>query len=278
MDVITMGIAPPPTGSLADLVVYAVAGGCFVGGLALVFAGRTLDRAILCVVGVAIGMSVGGPVADVAGWHPTPVRLVLGAVLGVAGLALARIVWAVLAGAGVALAAELAMLPQLAPEQMPPPAETPETMAAWAAQVCNFLYDAARALSEQLGPLTWIVVVAAAAAAVAVVLVFARIGRIVMSSALGALGVVVGPMVALGRLRPSVTDGAWTNATWWLIPVGAIALGGIAFQCRSAVKEQRAREEAEDEDDEEDQDEPREKKRPRARSGRKSNRKAKAGS
>jgi len=254
MDVITLGITPPPIDALADPIAYALAGACLVVGAALLVWGRVLDRSILCVAGVMIGLLTGPALAERFGWPPTPVRLVLAAAIGLAAMALARLVWPLLGGAMAALAAECVLICRLPAGTLVAFEQTAEGLGGWSQAAWQFLSGGLSALWAWNVAAVLAVIGLSVGIPVAVGIVRPRLARIVMTSVIGAGAIACGPLLAVAQLRPGAVDWVWSNWRWALGLWGLLAVVGVAVQYRAAIKADRARKEQQEQQEQEEED------------------------
>jgi len=251
------GISPPPMLSLAPMLAYGLAVAFVAGGVALIVWGRHLHRAALVSVGIAAGLGLGWMLSDRFPVDLTTGRLISAAALGLAGLALARVVWAALAGAVFATVAGVAILQtsmhNISAEQMPVFQEGALTLGQWALSVARFFTEALSVLWSWNPALIAATVGLAAIVPLAAVLVRGRLGRILMTSVIGAAAATAGPVLAAVQVRPVVWQWTWQ---YWQCPaalVGLLAAAGVTIQYRAAIRADRieAESQAELEDDDE---------------------------
>ncbi len=242
-------IPPPPPSSLSDAWAYGLVGGCLIVGGAMVLWGRQLHRAILCLVGVAVGLALAGPLAQRMGWNLMIVRLAAMVCLVLAGLILARLIWALLlAGliSGLACWGLLARVwGQITPENQPTFHAAENTFACWIAGLGPFCHGVLMALWRWNMPWTIGLLLPSMFLPLALGLLWPRLTRIVMTALLGAAGVVTAVAMAMGQWRPELWESLWR---WWMLPVGLIlagAVAGIVIQYRKALAADAAQRKAE---------------------------------
>jgi len=240
----------PPAPSLSSAAAGGVAAAAIVAAIGLGLWGRLIHRGVLVAVGVAAGLAVGPAVADRLG---TPVRLTQGVAAGtlaVAGLALARLVWA---GALAALAGGIPLGVLLRDWLW----EGSEAAAAAQAAVRDAAdlgawawawLEAAWALfklcwSEDQGALLLIGVPAAVVLLIA--LIRSRLAAILMTSLLAGVLLAGGGVLAGFAVRRGVWASAWSHLPILAVGAGAVALLALAVQYRGAVRSDRRRREAE---------------------------------
>jgi len=250
------GISPPPLPVMTDAAALAVCGVCLVIGAIMVLWGRLLGRSVLCAAGIASGLALAYGLTDRVAINPFVVRMALAAGLGLACLLLARLLWAVLAGAMLATVVEaigLFRAVHLIGEDLRPTFQPgDETLLGWTVAVGRFLSDGLVGLWQVNAYLLLGGIGLAGCVSFLVVLIRGRLGSVLMTSMVGAAACVIGPMIALGQLR----DGCW-NVAWmyWYIPLALMASGasvGIVLQLRSAARQDAAEREQEQADEEEE--------------------------
>jgi hypothetical protein len=240
----------PPAPSLSSAAAGGIAAGAIVAAVALGLWGRLIHRGALVALGVAAGLAVGPAVADRLG---TSVRLTQGVAAGtlaVAGLALARLVWAgilaALAGGiplGVLLRDWLREGSEAAKTALAAVRDAGDLGAwAWA------WLEAAWALfklrwSDDQGALLLIGVPAAVVLLIG--LIRSRLAAILMTSLLAGVLLVGGGVLGAFAVRGGVWASAWSHLAVLAIGAGAIALLALTVQYRGAVRSDRRRREAE---------------------------------
>lgn len=252
------GITASTAGQLTDVTAYVIAATCLVVGILLVVWGRLLGRGLLCLAGAAAGLAVGSALARHFGWHPTTPRMVSVMVLGLTGLALARLIWALLAGSIAAVAAGIILLGRLPAQDVPAFDRSSETLAGWVNAALHLLTDGVSALWVWNPAVTAGVLGLAACLPLVAMLVFGRGGRILMTSVVGAAAVMAGPIIAASRLQAGVI--AWIIQNWWLLPAvfGPLAAFGMVVQYRAEIRAQRADDAEDAGNDDEQLDQPEE--------------------
>jgi len=263
------GISAPPMPGFTPMFACGLSAALVAVGAALILWGRHLHRAALAAVGIASGLGVGWMVADRFPLGLTATRLVSAAALGLMGLMLARLAWAILAGAVFATAAGIAILHMsmnnIAQEQMPVFQEGASTLVQWTRSALRFFTEGLTVLWNWNPTLVGATVGLAGIVPLAALLVRARLGRIVMTSMVGGAASVAGAILSAVQVSPSLWQWAWQ---YWQCPVAAIGLlttAGVTVQYRAAIQADRdeAERQAELDQDEEDDDGPAPKKKRR---------------
>jgi MFS family permease len=234
-------IPAPPLPLLSDVVVACTAAVCLFVGAAILLWGWVLSRWFLGAAGMAVGLLIAMPLSDrLGGVDPNLARIGAAALLGLLALLLARPVWALLAAALLGLVAEGVVLARvmndIPADQQPAFQAADTTFAAWALALGEFAMRGLQTLWIHKMPLVLIGIVPAALLALVLALLRARLARILMTSLLGALAMVAGPLLAGAHLRPALWDRAW--GLWYVLAAvgGLLMIIGLAFQCRLAME------------------------------------------
>jgi len=240
------GIPGPPSPQWSGPVTCGVAGGCLLLGLAMLLWGRTYARAVVCIAGIAGGLALAGPVAQRFDLHPTLVRVVGMVTLGLVGLVLARLTWALLAGALFGLAAECILLGRMSADQRPAfEAWWDGSLAGWAGGLLKFSMDAFVALWNDSQVVVLVAVGCAFVLPVIVALLRDRLARVFMTSLLGAAAAVLGPIFAAAGLGEALWSGIWRR---WYVPAAvaaALMMFGLIHQYRGAMRADRSKDDRE---------------------------------
>jgi len=240
------GIPGPPPPQWYAPVAYGAAGGCLLVGLAILLWGRTYARALMCIAGIAGGLALAAPVSRWLEVHPTVVRVIGMVTLGLVGLVLARLIWALLAGALFGFAAECILLGRMSPDQRPTfEAWSGGSLAGWAGGLGEFSLDTFVALWNDSEVMVLVVVGCAFVVPLILALLRDRLARIFMTSLLGAAAAVLGPILAAAQLSESLWGGIWTH---WYVPAAvaaALMVFGFIHQYRGAMRADRSRDDRE---------------------------------
>lgn len=237
----------PPDPGLSWPVLPAIAAASIVVGAVLLLWGRRVDRCLLAVVGAGAAVALAGPLARWAGIPLPAVRISSAVTLAILCFILTRLAWALLAAGTSALVAVWLICGHVL-------AGSTEGGPTFAADVADgqgyylalghftlacieFAWDRAPVLLAIAGGL-------AAAAPLLICLVRPRLGRIFMTSLIGACGVVAGTAAVV-----ALSDPTWAPAvrrSWLAMSVvaGALTVLGLLYQYRGALAAGRARDTA----------------------------------
>jgi len=246
---------PPPAypTELTAQVAYLAGGAAVLVGLLLVLWGRKLGRAFMVLAGAGAGFLLAPLLIARLNVPENAVRFVAVFALAILALVAARLVWAALAGAlglligivGVSFRAGELVL-QNRPAEFAPA----DTFLAWLDTLGRYLGQWGQGLAQVLPPALYVFIGACAAVLFLLVLVWPRMGRVLMTALTGAALAVAGGLLVGGRFNANVWAGAWTAP---LVPagvLGALALAGWIVQGRSEFKQARAAKAKEAEEDE----------------------------
>lgn len=244
-------IPSPPPPALPAEISFPVAGAAFLVGLLLVLWGRKLHRPFLVLVGAGAGFLVAPLLTAQLGMaqHENAVRFVAVFALAILGLVLARVLWALLAGALGTLAAAAGIsyrMASLVLEHRPADFQWPaQGLEEWASSVCQYFAAWIAALVQVLPPMMFVFAAACVAVPLLIVLVWPRLGVIVMTSLVGAGLAVAG--VCLAGVQARADLWATLGGHWPVLAAaaGVLMLLGWVVQGRSALKQAKARREQE---------------------------------
>lgn len=233
---------PPPSLNLSPPAVWGVAAGLLLIGVALVLWGRRLARLAAALVGVGIGVLLAGPLAGAMNIRFLWAALLLAVVLGLLGIVLARLIWA-LTAAGLLVAGVLLIMLKVLyadmPESWQPTFPEFASLADWSAATGRFLLAALESLWELYAMPLVVIGALAALGALLIVLVRPRLGKIVLTATLGGGAIVVAVGIAAGELVGDAAQWFWMNP--W-ITGGIVALPatvGVFVQYRGALADER---------------------------------------
>ncbi len=222
-----------------EWLVAAVAAPVLMGGVMLLW-GRVLHRALLALIAAGAGLLLAGQFAPRVSLSPFVAQLAAAITLGVLALVLARLVWAVLAGAHVAavtgaVVAVWYLDVQLATTQ---PAAQPDVIAG------------GRALAEELVRAVWAqhamamstTIILAGLAGLIVAFVLPRATVICMTSLIGASLVSVGAGLAVMVWQPGLLTAPSPSSGYVAGGIGGgLLLVGILFQSVGEVRARRGK-------------------------------------
>ena len=234
----------PPMPSLAPLFLWLVVAGLLVAGMAMTFWGRVLGRGLLMVALGIVGMLQGGalaawlglPLANSGLWH-----LLLSFILIVIAFGAERLIWGLLAAAGLcAIALQIALPRMLASgkavakvtgDAAKDPTLTEFLLARWSSFTTTFT----AAWNDHSGTL---VAILCAVSAVPLLLgiVRPRLMRILMTCLLGAAAVVLAAALALATLQPTTWTWLWQHPYILAAAVAVLFVPGMIVQYRAAMK------------------------------------------
>ena len=216
-------------------------------GAAMLFWGRLVHRAVLAVIGVGAGLALGGWLAEKVNLHPMVGRLVLAATFGILAVVVARVVWAVLAGAVLASIAYGAVLGSgyNAPLTTQPAPGAPPTVR-WSLKPPQLEQAAREALDTAMAGNADRAMAAAGAAALlalALGLFLPRATVVVLTSFVGASLVMGGVVLAmlLWFVVAAMEDSPLPLAIWaalWLAGLVVQAVGEIRCRRKEAKESQ----------------------------------------
>jgi hypothetical protein len=234
----------PPVPQIEPILACALGAVCIVVGAVLLVFGRLLSRGVMVAVGMLAGLLTGGRVAELVGLEPIVGQVALASALSVAGLVAAPLLWGVLLGVVVAVAAGIVLMAQTLPEA---PKELEWFFPAEGQQKAMSVPQYARAVADVVGVCVravWakkpgvLLVVTCGAGFVPMVfgLVRRRLAIIVMTSLLGTIGVCAG-----GVIIAVVTRGdLWSKLLPRYYIVCAVAavvfVSGFLYQYYQAVR------------------------------------------
>ena len=235
-------VSAPAMESIPAWQVAAAGAAAVAVGAVLLLWGRILHRVALMGLGVAGGCLLAGPLAPRLGLSPGVTRaaaILTGAVIG---LALARLVWAVLGAALVVAVAVLAVLPAYLPSAtLPYPSlQVSGELPQWLTQFGAYLWRVLRYQWEYHRPYLAGVGGSAGGVVLLLFLLRGRLAAICMSALLGAALTVAGVLATLGRLSGGLWAGLWSR---WYVAVGLLALAvaaALVFQYPREIAAGRA--------------------------------------
>ncbi len=244
---------PPPTypSELTAPVAYLAGGAAVLVGLLMVLWGRKLGRAFMVVIGAGGGFLLAPLLIARLNVPENAVRFVAVFALAILALVAARLVWALLAGAGgllIGAAGVCYRAGDLVLQHRPVEFGPTDTFLQWLDSLGRYLGQWVQGLSQVLPPALYVFVGACVAVTFLLVLVWPRMGGVLMTALTGAVLAVAGGLLVSGRLSAELWTKAWTAP---LVPagvLGALALAGWIVQGRSEIKKARAAKAEEDEE------------------------------
>ena len=211
------------------------------GGLALLLWGRILHRAALALVGAAVGLALGGGLAAAISVEPLLGRMVGAVVLGLLGLVAARIVWALLAGGltGAGAAWVMAWLvagdsPAVGDKVPVAQTATDQAFAEWFKTNWETAFVCLGTVWEKHTAMVVLVLAPAVAVPLIICLIRPRLGRICMTSLLGAGAIVFALLFGASRIQPSLWQAALVHGLWLAGACAVLTIAGLVFQYRGA--------------------------------------------
>ena len=237
-------IPGPPLPQWSDLVAYGVSGACVLVALLILLWGRNLGRALLVVLAAGLGFALSAPIAERFELQLALVRPIAILAPALGALLLARLIWALMAGALAGIVAECIVFAQMInnipADKQPSFAPTSSTLIAWGQELAVYFGRLFLLLATERTGLFLAAVTPPIALIVVILLARDRLARIIMTALLGSAGVVFGPILAVCQFRPSLWDAIWTH---WYVPA-AIALvfmiASVVRQYLRALKEEKA--------------------------------------
>ena len=239
-----LNIPVPPQAVPADAIAVAIVAGGMIAGAALLLWGRKLHRALLALAGAGVGWEVGCrlsgsiPVA----WQITAVGAML--VAAVIGVFLARLLWALIAGALAGAVTYVVLLNSLLaklPEKDVPAFGMPAggNLNDWAMSCWPFARDCFEKLWATESATLLIALSVTSLAVLLVAILRPQLASIFLTSLLGGAAIAAGGTVIAGRIEAGLWPGEWSR---WLIPAsitGVLLIAGLTYQYRGAFREAR---------------------------------------
>jgi len=242
--------SPPPPALPAEFAYAGAIVACLLGLLLLVW-GRKLHRPFLVLVGAGAGFLAAPLLTARLGMtqNENAVRFVAVFALAILGLVLARVLWSLLAGALGTLAAVAGIccrMGTLVQERRPADVQwQAQSLDQWAQSVSQYFAAWGGAVIQVLPPMMFVFAGACLAVPLLIVLVWPRLGVIVMTCLVGAVLAVGGACLACVQARPDLWPTLLGN--WPILgpAAGALMPVGWVLQGRSALKQARAQREQE---------------------------------
>jgi hypothetical protein len=213
--------------------------GCALGaGLVLLLWGKLVGRAFWALAGAGAGYFCGQAIAAPLEVDPRIGQAVGAGVLALVGLVGARVLWALLAAAVISAAATVVVtvktLPSLV-ETVPTLESSGDRPLEYATKFWQYVLNCLQPLWENKSTLLLTVWAVAAGLPLVIALLRPRLTAIVMTSLLGAIGLVLGAAIGCVLAAPSIEPSLWE---YWYVP-GCVAAGlwllGVALQYRRAL-------------------------------------------
>ena len=243
---------PPPPGELTAPVAYLAGGAAVLVGLLLVLWGRKLGRGFMVLAGAGAGFLLAPLLIARLNLPENAVRFVAVFALAVLGLVGARLLWALLAGAPgllVGLAGVCYRSGELVLQHRPAEFGPSQSFLQWMDSLGAYLGQWVREAAQVLPPALYVFVGACVAVPFLLVLIWPRLGAVLMTALTGAALGVAGGLLLAGRMSAELWHQALAAP---LVPaglLGALALTGWIVQGRSEIKQARRMKEAEAEED-----------------------------
>ena len=233
----------PPQISLPSWAPLTVAGGSLLLAALMLLWGWRIDRCVFALAGAGAGLALAGPLAR---WTAMPLpaaQISAPITLAILGFIFARLFWALLAAGSFGAAAVWFVTRHLlagTPRGGPTFPEYADNLQAYCQAMSTFALDCIAFAWDRAPGLLLLSAGIATGLPLLICLVRPRLGRIFMSSLIGAGGVVLAGAALAALLAPS-----WRPVIWkpWLLPVavgGALMLLGLGNQYRAAFAADRA--------------------------------------
>jgi hypothetical protein len=241
-----LNISPPLSPQLNALTVCALSAGGVALGAAMLLWGRILSRPFLALVGVATAIAFAGSLSQQFSVTPLVAATVAAVAFAAVGAVTARILWALAAGAVFGAAAILAMLahmtaPAAATAAQPTSAPGHAPFVAWLADCWNYCGAAlGEAWKDRSATVLWTLCLGGGGP-LTVALLLPRLGKIFMTSLLGAVCVVGGVLLAVVKIQESLWPATWWGYALPLTAVAVLLMFGIVYQFCGAILEERAK-------------------------------------
>lgn len=234
-----IAVAVPPAPEINWAATLGLSAGAIVVGLAALLWGRVIGRAMLMLAGAVGGFALSAHILPYAPNYPMLVKFGCTAGLAIVGLALARLIWAILGSSlfsGIACAALLGKpLLKLWKDVKP----TFDSLAASGQmptqEQVTTLSKAADAATQNVTLMVWLSILFIGLIPLVVGLLRPRLMTIFMTALLGGMAITGGLLGALIRYKPSVWDAAWA---YWPVPLGltvVLMTVGMVFQYHGAL-------------------------------------------
>lgn len=238
-----LNIPAPPQPQLDALAVCVLAAGGVAFGAAILLWGRILSRPLMALAGVVAGIAGAEALSRQFSVSPM-VAAVAGAIaFGAVGAITARIIWALAAGALFGAAATIVMLANVAAPANGQAAFAPGDpgTGAWLAACwghCNASLGAV--WKEQSATALWTICLGGGVP-LTVALLLPRLGKIFMTSLLGAVCVVGGVFLAVVQVQPSLWPARWLGYGIPITAAAVLLMFGIIYQFCGAILADRAK-------------------------------------
>jgi len=247
-----MDIPIPPQPLLDDSLAYGIAAGCVVVGVLLACWGRTLSRPLTGAGGAALGLLLAAPVATKLSVDLVVARVALATLLGVLGFVVAPFVWTLLTAVACVSVAWVVLVQEhlAAPEQVSQMEGAAESVEQW---LVAFFRDGVWPVTKKLWNAQWgtalMVLCPAALIPLMIGLWKPKFLTSLMTSLIGALGIVAGAMLALAQYKESLWPTTWAGFYAPLGAAGLLAIGALAYQYNRFIVADRKKKAAKEGDE-----------------------------
>lgn len=233
---------PPLPRFESEAMVYGVAAGAIVLGVALLLWGRHLHRAVLMLAGAGAGFLLAEPLGRLIGAEIDLARAVAMFTAAVLALALARVIWPAIAGAICIGVATIVLKDFHGLLTWPNAATWPEWLDAVrvAAMPDVFLW-------QHHAKEMWIVLGGTGAVVFVLGVILGRGMAVFMTALIGAVAIGSGVALAVLHRKPEIWPAAWQDLLIPAAVVGGVVLLGIVGQTRGLLAARARRAEAESE-------------------------------
>ncbi len=242
-----LDIPTPPQPQVSAAITLVAAGGLIVAGAALLVWGRLLSRPFLALSGTLAGAMLAESLGRQFGLRPAAAGVLAIVGFAVIGALAARLVWAIAGGAIVAAIAMAVLLShslQVLPSASQPAFGSADTLTHWTEACWRYAQEGLTGVwADRSVLILWTSCLAGGVPMVALLLL-PRLARIIMTALTGAVAVVAGMLLAVGRLSASVWPSTWGGYTTYGVIALVLLACSAVFQYHSDLTAKRAEMEA----------------------------------
>jgi len=234
-----LAIPYPPQPEFTPAVGIALSIGLLIVGVLLLLWGRFLARGFLVACGGLAGAALAGGVAERLAVPEALAGLGMIIIFGILALLASRVAFAVLLAGLTGSAAVLWVLSRavaaMSPQDRPSFQPLDDGLGAWLAETLDYLGSAFSAAAPTHGSMLLCAGGLAFLVPLVALLVFGRLGRILVTSLGGGSAVTGGLLLGLGQLRPSFLPSNWTGAALAGSVAVVISWVGLAYQYHAVL-------------------------------------------